>query len=134
MSDNKNQFGMFDQAEGTGDERRRMPRAKYEVAATLVGMGADGQAFTLYTRDVHAGGSGFVSPTDLDDIEAATITMPTPEGGVRHVRCHVRRTRAIGEGWVEGYVEFDEPTAVFSTKRINAAHAQQQNKPIFVGA
>ncbi|HEV7298924.1 MAG TPA: PilZ domain-containing protein [Tepidisphaeraceae bacterium] len=132
MSDNTNKSGMYE-VDAVGDERRRMPRAKYEVAATLVGTGVDGQEFTLYTRDVNAGGSGFVSPTDLQDIEAATIRIPAPDGGVRHVRCHVRRTREIGEGWVEGYVEFEEPTSVFSTKRINAAHATQPKGPVFAG-
>jgi hypothetical protein len=116
-----------------GDERRRLPRASYEVAAVLVTPGVDGQEFDLYTRDVNAGGSGFVSPVDIGDVGVATMRIPTPDGTVRHVRCRVKRARAIGEGWVEGYVEFDEPTSVFSTKRIKAANATKA-KSIYVGA
>jgi hypothetical protein len=115
-------------------ERRKLPRAKYEVAATLATGGVEGQEFVVYTRDVNSGGSGFVSPVDVGGVEAALLKVATPDGTVRRVRCHVMRARPIGEGWVEGYVEFDEPTAVFSTKRINAAHADQNRKPVFAGA
>lgn len=122
----------------SGQERRRLPRAKYEVTATLSTGGEAAGEFVLYTRDVNSVGSGFVAPLDAISADAATkapatIAIPTPDGQVRHVRCQIERTREIGEGWVEGYVSFAEPSSVFSSKRINAANADDR-KPIFAGA
>ncbi len=121
------------------DDRRRLARAPYEVTATLSVQGEDGASeVMLYTRDVNSAGSGFVAPLDVFSAEAATnasatIAIPSPDGEVRHVRCQLKRAREIGDGWVEGYVSFDEPASVFSSKRINSAHAEQR-KPIFAGA
>lgn len=115
---------------GRFGQRRMIPRATYERTATL---STDGDDVVLYTRDANSTGAGFVTPTSLyDNGGVATIRIPTPDGAVRHMKCHVRRAREIGEGWVEGYVEFDEPTNVFSTKRINAANSQQR-RPVFAG-
>jgi len=114
-------------------ERRRMPRAAYERTATLMTGGLEGAEFIVYTRDVSSGGTGFVSPVDLSDVENATLKLASPDGRVCHVKCTIKRAREIGEGWVEGYVEFDEPTSVFSTKRINAANPQK-GMPVFAGA
>jgi hypothetical protein len=119
-------------------DRRRLPRARYEVTATLSTEGEEATEFVLYTRDVNSTGSGFIAPVDMFSVGAATnapvtIAIPTPDGQVRHVRCQVQRAREIGEGWVEGYVSFNEPASVFSSKRINAAHAEAR-KPIFAGA
>jgi hypothetical protein len=114
-------------------ERRRLPRAAYEVAATLATDGVSGTEFILYTRDVNSGGSGFVTPVDISDIKAATLKIPTPDGHVRHLACHVVRARDISEGWVEGYVEFDEPTPLFSTRRIKNLQPPKAY-PIFAGA
>lgn len=115
-----------------GPERRLLPRATYEQAVTLATGGIERNEYVLYTRDVNSGGTGFVTPVDIGDLQAATIKIAGPDGQMRHLRCHVKRARDIGEGWVEGYVEFDEPTSVFSTKRINAANAQR--KQVFAGA
>jgi hypothetical protein len=121
------------EASSVPPERRRLPRAAYEVAATLATDGLDGEAFVLYTRDVNSGGSGFVSPGSLGNTQAATLKIPTPDGTVRSLRCHVVRAREIAEGWVEGYVEFDEPTPLFSTKRIKSSQPAR-TWPIFADA
>ncbi len=122
------------------DERRQLPRAAYEVTATLSVESEDGSSseVMLYTRDVNSAGSGFLAPMDVFSAESATnapatIAIPSPDGEVRHVRCQLKRAREIGDGWVEGYVSFEEPASVFSSKRINAAHAEGR-KPIFAGA
>jgi hypothetical protein len=108
-----------------------MPRAGYQRTATL---SIEGEAdVVLYTRDANCTGAGFVTPANLSGAgAAASIRIAAPDGRVCHLKCHVRRARAAGEGWIEGYVEFDEPTSVFSTKRIKAANAQHR-KTVFAG-
>ena len=109
-------------------ERRRAPRVRYQVVATLE---VDGEERTrpggllpenrtdLHTRDLDANNSGFVSPHQLTPGESAILNLPTPTGETRRIECRVRRSRPVAEGLFEGCVEFtggEQP--VFSDRRI----------------
>ena len=111
-------------------ERRKAPRVKYQVVATLeldgdrpagAQPGPQPAACDLHTRDLDERGAGFMSPHGLTPGQPAVLNLPSPDGTVNRVTCRVSRARPVAEGWFEGYVEFEGGQATkspFSDERI----------------
>ncbi len=90
-------------------ERRGARRNRYRVHARLRLFSDPAHAipWTLYTRDVHARGLGFVTPHRLPLGYGGILELPTPDGGLLNVQCSVFRCRQAVVGWYEGAVSFN---------------------------
>ncbi len=104
-----------------GVERRKAPRLKYQVVATLEPVAIGPDDVRVVTRDADANGTGFVSSAPMAEGSRAVLHLPSPDGEeTQRIECRVRRSRELGNGLFEGSVEFlgDQPR--FSDTRIKA--------------
>lgn len=70
--------------------------------------------WTLYTRDIHARGLGFITPHRLPLGYGGLVEIPGPEGGVLNINCTLLRCRQAAPGWYEGSVYFNREQPRFS--------------------
>ncbi|HLL90571.1 MAG TPA: hypothetical protein VK324_14820 [Tepidisphaeraceae bacterium] len=102
-------------------ERRRGPRARYNVAATLEP--AEPLALkvppkTLYVRDINRWGAGFIVGLRLNVRSRAVVALAAPGGATLSVRCVVRRCREYAPGWFEGVLDFDAEQPALAAENV----------------
>lgn len=92
-------------------DRRVAARRAYRVRATLrlYSDQAGTPAWSLYTRDVHSRGLGFITPHRLPLGYGGIVELPDPAGGDGTVRvpCTLLRCREAAPGWFEGSLYFN---------------------------
>ncbi len=98
-------------------ERRAAPRQAYTRNGTLQNKAQNKQA-SIFTRDIHPHGAGFVTSADVSNVDGATLKVPGPDGKEVEIHCRVRRARRVSGGWYEGMIEFSAPVAIFSETKI----------------
>jgi hypothetical protein len=78
--------------------------------------------WTVYTRDVHARGLGFISPHRLPLGYGGVIELPHPDGGLLKLSCTLSRCRETAPGWYEGSVNFnrEQPELELRTATVKA--------------
>lgn len=98
------------------DDRRDLPRVRYRVRGKLklFSDGPDVAPWTVYTRDVHARGLGFVTPHRLPLGYGGLIELPHPDGGVMTITCTLCRCRQAAPGWYEGSLHFNREQPEFA--------------------
>jgi hypothetical protein len=94
-------------------DRRGSRRKRLRVTAWLR-LFIDGPAtppWTLYSRDVHARGMGFVTPHRLPLGYGGLLELPSPDGACLSVACTLLRCREVAPGWFDGALYFnrDQP-------------------------
>ena len=96
-----------------GSNRRSAPRRRYRVTASLrlFSDSAQAEARTLYTRDVHARGLGFITPHRLPLGHGGLLELPVGDGTTARIPCTLLRCREAAPGWFEGSLYFnrDQP-------------------------
>lgn len=103
------------------NDRRALRRNRYRVRGRLR-LFSDGPhvvPWTVYTRDVHARGLGFVTPHRLPLGYGGLIEIPHPDGGLMSINCTLFRCRQAAPGWYEGSVYFNREQPAF------AAHVEE---------
>ena len=104
------------------NERRQVPRLKYQVVATLEPVAVGPEEVRVVTRDADPRGTGFVSSGPMAEGSRAVLHLPAPDGDgtaePQRIECRVRRSREIGNGLFEGSVEFLGEQPRFSDTRI----------------
>ena len=94
---------------GPSGERRHGKRVSFRVRAQLRlysdNPGEPGR--TIYTRDIHSRGLGFISPHRLPLGHGGLVDLPTPAGKIVSVPCTLLRCREAAPGWYEGSVYFN---------------------------
>jgi hypothetical protein len=102
-------------ADYAGPNRRHARRRPLRVKATLrlFSDGPHTPAWTLFTRDVHSRGLGFITPHRLPlgyggvlELPASCVG-PAPEGEMLLIPCTLLRCREAAPGWFEGSVYFN---------------------------
>ena len=99
-------------------DRRAMPRPAYRVKATLR-LFSDTPAtpaWTLYTRNVHSRGLGFITPHRLPLGYGGILELPDPTGGETPLRIPgtLLRCREAAPGWFEGSLYFNREQPKFA--------------------
>jgi hypothetical protein len=97
-------------------DRRTAPRSRYRVRGRLR-LFSDGPhvaPWTVYTRDVHTRGLGFVTPHRLPLGYGGLIEIPHPDGGLMTINCTLFRCRQAAPGWYEGSVYFNREQPEFA--------------------
>ena len=100
------------------EERRdgHHPRQRYRVRGRLR-LFSDAphvKPWTVYTRDVHVRGLGFVTPHRLPLGYGGLIELPHPDGGMMTITCTLFRCRQAAPGWYEGAVYFNREQPEFA--------------------
>jgi hypothetical protein len=92
-----------------GAERRTQARLSWRVQAGLrLFIDPPGHTSrTLYTRDVHSRGLGFVSSHRLPLGYGGVVDLPAYDGTVMSIACTLLRCRLAAPGWYEGVVYFN---------------------------
>ena len=95
--------------------RREHRRNTYRVKARvrLFSDAATSSPWTIYTRDIHSRGLGFISPHRLPLGYGGLIELPGPEGGVISINCTLSRCREAAPGWYEGSLYFNREQPEF---------------------
>lgn len=99
------------------DDRRDGPRQPYRVLGRLR-LFSDAphvKPWTVYTRDVHPRGIGFVTPHRLPLGYGGLIELPHPDGGMMTVTCTLFRCRQAAPGWYEGAAYFNREQPEFAS-------------------
>jgi hypothetical protein len=106
------------EAKAPKNDRRAVGRRDYRVRAALrlFSDTAATPTWTLYTRDVHARGVGFITPHRLPLGYGGTIDLPDPDGGDAPLRvpCTILRCREAAPGWFEGSLYFNREQPRFN--------------------
>jgi len=69
--------------------------------------------WTLYSRDVHPRGMGFVTPHRLPLGYGGLLELPAPNGTWVSVACTLLRCREAAPGWFDGALYFNREQSVF---------------------
>lgn len=101
------------------DNRRQQPRQRLLTTGSM--QTEDDRAIVLYTRDATENGVGVLAVGDLEPHARGLLEFPGPDGEPVTVAGQVVRTRILGPGWHEGYVQFDSPIPLFCQTPIRAA-------------
>jgi hypothetical protein len=99
------------------EDRRDESRQRYRVRGRLR-LFSDAphvKPWTVYTRDVHARGLGFVTPHRLPLGYGGLIELPHPDGGMMTITCTLFRCRQAAPGWYEGAVYFNREQLEFAS-------------------
>ena len=88
-------------------ERRKIARHRYNVAAKLQFGGAEGADVSIYVRDVNAWAVSFLVASRVAGYAKATLTIETPDGLILKGKCLIRRTREVAPGWFDAVLEFN---------------------------
>jgi hypothetical protein len=97
-------------------DRRGIRRNRYRVHGRLRLFSDPEQSlpWTLYSRDVHARGLGFVTAHRLPLSYGGMLELPHPEGGLLNIQCTIFRCRQTVMGWYEGAVGFNREQPEFT--------------------
>lgn len=89
--------------------QRNPPRVQYRVQATVrLFIDTPGQANrTIFSRDIHSRGLGFVTTDRLPLGYGGVIDLPAKDGTIVSIACTILRCRAATAGWYEGFVYFN---------------------------
>ncbi len=96
-------------------DRRGARRKRLRVKASLR-LFIDGPAtppWTLYSRDIHARGMGFVTPHRLPLGYGGLLELPAPNGKWVSVACTLLRCREAAPGWFDGALYFNRDQPAF---------------------
>lgn len=96
--------------------RRSAKRSPYRVRAKLR-LFSDppfSAPWTIYTRDAHRRGLGFISPHRLPLGYGGLVEMPGPDGQVLTINCTLLRCREAAPGWYEGALYFNREQSEFA--------------------
>lgn len=102
-------------------ERRKIARHHYHVAASLHFGGAEGVEVPVYVRDVNQWAIGFLTSSRPASHAKATVTIETPTGALLKTRCLIRRCREVVPGWFDCVLEFDNAQPAFSQDALRQA-------------
>lgn len=98
-------------AAGPSSDRRDKARRTYRVRATLrlYSDAGNAPAWTLFTRDIHSRGLGFITQHRLPLGYGGIVEIPDPRGGATPLRIAgtLIRCREAASGWFEGSIYFD---------------------------
>lgn len=96
-----------------GSNRRGVRRRRYRTTAALklYSDPTDADAWTLYTRDVHSRGLGFITPYRLPLGHGGVVELSIGNGKTTTIPCTLLRCREAAPGWFEGSLYFnrDQP-------------------------
>lgn len=108
--------GQHARSNGSMAERRGMRRRPLRVKAALRLFSDAPQtpAWTLYARDVHARGLGFITPHRLPLGYGGILQLPAGDGSTVAVACTLLRCREAAPGWFEGSVYFNREQPHFA--------------------
>jgi len=100
-------------------ERRRVDRACYRTQAWLQPVDETGalRCPVVFSRDLDGYGMGFIAHHDLSALDLAVLSLPANDGRAVKIKCHIRRSREVANGWYEGVVEFTEPQPHLASRR-----------------
>jgi len=90
-------------------DRRKVARYQYNVIGKLVLDNIANIAATVFTRDVNAWHSSFITQDELTIGTPAILQLRCRKNWKITAACRVRRCQDIGDGWYESYVEFSQP-------------------------
>jgi len=92
-----------------GVRQRKPVRTNWRVQATVrLFIDQPGHpARTIFSRDVHSRGLGFVTPERLPLGYGGVIDLPAKDGTIVSIACTVLRCREATAGWYEGFVYFN---------------------------
>ncbi len=99
----------------THEERRRLGRAFYQVAAELklYTDGPDHKPWRLYTRDVNPRGVGFITPHRLPLGYGGVIRLCAPNGQLYGIPGTLLRCREAAPGWYDAAMVFNRHQWIF---------------------
>ena len=91
------------------NRQRNPPRMPLRVQATVrLFIDSPGHTSrTIYSRDIHSRGLGFVTTERLPLGYGGVIDLPAKDGSIVSIACTVLRCRAATGGWYEGFVYFN---------------------------
>ena len=97
--------------------RRGARRIRYRVRGHLRLFSDDAATppRVIYTRDVHARGLGFITPTRMPLGHGGLVHLPRPNGDTLAVHCTLLRCREAAPGWFEGAVYFNREQPELAT-------------------
>jgi PilZ domain len=107
----------LDAGQSTSPFNRRLSnRCEYRVRARLrLFSDPEGtEPWTLYTRDVDAGGVGFITRHRLPLGYGGRIEFLAPNGEVLTATCTLLRCRPAAPGWYEGALYFNRKQSVLA--------------------
>jgi hypothetical protein len=89
--------------------RRALPRRPYRVGGhlRLFSDSSHDSPRTIYTRDVHSRGLGFLTTHRLPLGYGGFVDFPGPDGRVRRIQCTLQRCREAAPGWFDAAVCFN---------------------------
>ena len=99
-----------------GDRDRRKARRKILRVTAWLRLFIDGPAtppWTLYSRDVHARGMGFITAHRLPLGYGGLLELPSPNGTWVSVACTLLRCREAAPGWFDGALYFNRDQPAF---------------------
>lgn len=116
-------------------ERRRQPRAAYQVRAMLEPLDViDGDsehaAHVVYTRDANESGVGFITdrPEAVGREAVLSLASPAAEGVALNVRGIILRSREVADGWYEGALLFAHRCGALSPEHIENARDRNRDR------
>jgi hypothetical protein len=101
-------------APDVASDRRSRARSTYRTRAELRLFSTMPlmDASTLYSRDLHAAGMGFITRERLPLGYSGLVEFTTPDGRQMSVQCTVNRCREAVNGWFEGALQFAREQSV----------------------
>ena len=96
-------------------DRRVRGRSSFRVRGRLrlFSDQAGGAPWTIYTRDVHTRGLGFITPHRLPLGYGGMIEFPGPDGRMLNLHCTLLRCREAAPGWYDCSVYFNRQRPEF---------------------
>lgn len=96
-------------------DRRTTPRMRFRVVATLRLYADldDSAPWTLFIRDVHTRGAGFITKQRLPLGYGGRLQIVGPDGRELDIACTVLRCRPCVNNWFEGALSFNRPQDAF---------------------
>ena len=104
------------------DNRRSTTRMPYRVRGRLrlFSDPPNSAPWTIYTRDIHSRGLGFISPHRLPLGYGGMIDLPAPDGSALNINCTLLRCREAAPGWYEGSIYFNREQPSFAAEPASA--------------
>jgi hypothetical protein len=94
---------------GLAVNRRAVTRLPYRVRGRLRFFSdpAESEPRVIYTRDIHARGLGFITPSPLPLGHGGFVEFTGPDGQPRRIQCTLQRCREAVPGWYDAAVCFN---------------------------
>lgn len=102
----------------SGLRQRTPPRTHWRVQATVrLFIDKPGHpSRTVFSRDIHSRGLGFVTTDRLPLGYGGVVDLPAKDGTIVSIACTVLRCRQSTGGWYEGFIYFNREQT--STERL----------------